>query len=132
MPCPKKKERFASFVAQDKGSAPRHERVVGKRNNKQKLQQHNSTIKQEDIINLTNISINQRVLYGFCLLYLLCSAPLKPRRLILLSVVTKVCKYTILTNSSAGEKITASGISLFFFLFSFCSPTGRNKASAYR
>ena len=113
----KEKEHFASFVAQDKGSAPRHERVVGKRNNKQKLQQHNPTIKQEDIINLTNISINQRVLYDFCLLYLLCSAPLEPRGLILLSVVTKVCKSTFLRIRPQAKKLPLK----VFLYFSVCS-----------
>ena len=57
------------------------------------------------------------MLYDFCLLYLLCSAPLEPRGLILLSVVTKVCKSTLLSNSSAGEKLPLK----VFLYFSFCS-----------
>ena len=55
------------------------------------------------------------MLYDFCCLYLLCSAPLEPRGLILLSVVTKVCKSTLLANLSAGEKLP-----LKVFLY-FCS-----------
>ena len=68
-------------------------------------------------INLTNIGINRRVLYDFCLLYLLCSAPLEPRGLILLSVVTKVCKSTLLANSSAGEKLPLKVFLYFSFVF---------------
>ncbi len=58
----------------------------------------------------------------FCLLFLMRSAPLKPRRLILLSVVTTVCKNTLFSILPQDEKLPCQAVYLLLCLLPFCSP----------